>query len=434
MHDRLWSVVRKCLASVEGSSEEFVALAKRAVSSVHFMNRRHSVNILGLYATDAESLELLISSLNDADGRIRLEALQSIIDISSRVTLPEKVYSICITLCEDSSDKVRNLNLRLFSIMARLYPNSKVHARGNKSHDQIDLVDDAFGWICQAINDSNIQVRESAAIQLGTFAGVSIPFLLQTLEKNLMSNLRQVKSFNERAKGENHEFSSGRKFEQDKAVRGEVDDDNNVISRGACGAFIHGLEDEYRIVRVASIHSLAELAHKEKSGNFAKVAMDYLVDMLNDEIENVRLQAINSCCKLASRVPVLLEDQLENVLKGCLPDARQDIRLSTHRLLASCSLLSRDSLMTTIEELLKSLQKYPADQYSIYTAFRDLGKNHPNFVAALTPKLLELHPFFDTQEIDISDTEHAAKMILILNASKLCSSLRQSSKSLLSYF
>ena len=173
---------------------------------------------------------------------------------------------------------------------------------------------------------------------------------------------------------------------------------------------------------------MAELAHKEKSGNFAKVAMDYLVDMLNDEIENVRLQAINSCCKLASVVPVLLEDQLENVLKGCLPDARQDIRLSTHRLLASCSLLSRDSLMTTIEELLKSLQKYPADQYSIYTAFRDLGKNHPNFVAALTPKLLELHPFFDTQEIDISDTEHAAKMILILNASKLCSSLRQSFK------
>ena len=413
------------------------------------MNRRHSVNILGLYAADSDSLELLISSLNDADGRIRLEALQSIIDISSRITLPEKVYSICISLCEDSSDKVRNLNLRLFSIMARIYPQSKVHARGNKSHDQIDLVDDAFGWICQAINDSNIQVRESAAIQLGTFAGVSIPFLLQTLEKNLMSNLRQVKSFNERAKGENHEFSSGRKFEQDKAVRGEVDDDNNVISRGACGAFIHGLEDEYRtvlfvnlyfnksknsiekqwkrIVRVASIHSLAELAHKEKSGNFAKVAMDYLVDMLNDEIENVRLQAINSCCKLASVVPVLLEDQLENVLKGCLPDARQDIRLSTHRLLASCSLLSRDSLMTTIEELLKSLQKYPADQYSIYTAFRDLGKNHPNFVAALTPKLLELHPFFDTQEIDISDTEHAAKMILILNASKLCSSLRQSS-------
>ena len=271
--------------------------------------------MLGLYASDQESIELIIESLNDSDGRIRLEAIQAIINMSSRLTLPERVYQICTKLSDDMCDKVRNLNLRLFSILARLYPNSKVYARGNKAHEQINLVDDAFGWICQSINDSNYQVRESAAIQMGTFTGVSIPFLLQTLEKNLMSNLKHVKSFNERAKGENHEFSSGRKFEQDKAVRGEVDDDNNVISRGACGAFIHGLEDEYRIVRVASIHSLAELAFKEKSGNFAKVAMDYLVDMLNDEIENVRLQAINSCCKLASVVSVLLEDQLGNVLK-----------------------------------------------------------------------------------------------------------------------
>ena len=53
----------------------------------------------------------------------------------------------------------------------------------------------------------------------GTFDGVSMEFLMQTLEKNLMSNLNKVKSFNERAKGENHEFSSGRKFEADKAHR-----------------------------------------------------------------------------------------------------------------------------------------------------------------------------------------------------------------------
>lgn len=94
----------------------------------------------------------------------------------------------------------------------------------------------------------------TAAHLMGTYSGVSVPFLMQTLEKNLMSNLNKVKSFNERAKGENFssaEFSSGRKFQDDKAVRGEVEDDNNVISRGACGAFIHGLEDEYRQVKRA---------------------------------------------------------------------------------------------------------------------------------------------------------------------------------------
>ena len=120
----------------------------------------------------------------------------------------------------------------------------------------------ASDWFITSTNQKSIRKLEKAAKLLGTFTNVSVGFLLQTLEKNLMSNLKNVKSFNERAKGENHEFASGRKFEKDKAVRGEVDDDNQVISRGACGAFIHGLEDEFRSVRVASISSLCELAIK----------------------------------------------------------------------------------------------------------------------------------------------------------------------------
>ena len=124
--------------------------------------------------------------------------------------------------------------------------------------------------------------------------------------------------------------------------------------------------------------------------------------MLNDEIEEVRLLAVTSCRRLASRVPVLLEDQLENVLTSCLPDGRCDIRSATHGVLANCRLLSRNCLEKTVSELLKSLAKYPEDQMSIFEAFRELGKNHPHFVSALTPKFLDVHPFFDTRETDMS--------------------------------
>jgi hypothetical protein len=73
------------------------------------------------------------------------------------------------------------------------------------------------------------------------------------------------------------------------------------------------------------------LAAKETTGDFAKQSMDYMVDMLNDEIEGVRLNAINNCVRLASRVPVLLEDQNENVLTSCLPDSRREIRYCRKR-------------------------------------------------------------------------------------------------------
>ena len=227
----------------------------------------------------------------------------------------------------DISHQVRLAAYRLLFAIAIQMPEKMIPARNKEGNEEIRLVDDAFAHLCDSLNDPEPSVRAEGATLLGKFEGVSMRFLHQTLEKNLMTNLNRVRSLNEKAKGEGGgEFSSGRKFGDDKAVRGEVEDDNNVIARGACGAFIHGLEDEFKTVRVASLDSLCTLAAKESTGDFAKESMDYMVDMLNDELEIVRLNAINNCVKLASRVPVLLEDQNENVLTSCLPDSRREIR------------------------------------------------------------------------------------------------------------
>lgn len=46
---------------------------------------------------------------------------------------------------------------------------------------------------------------------------------------------------------------------------------------------------------------------------FAQMSLDFLVDMFNDEIEDVRLKAIDSLTKI-SKYTVLREDQLETIL------------------------------------------------------------------------------------------------------------------------
>lgn len=61
-------------------------------------------------------------------------------------------------------------------------------------------------------------------------------------------------------------------------------------------------------VRNAAIDSLCELA--TQSADFAAQSQDFLVDMFNDEIESVRLNAINSLRKIAHHIS-LREDQLE---------------------------------------------------------------------------------------------------------------------------
>lgn len=64
-------------------------------------------------------------------------------------------------------------------------------------------------------------------------------------------------------------------------------------------------------VRNAALDSLCELAYQ--SPKFAVLSQDSIIDMVNDEIESVRLNAINSLRKLTRHL-ILRDDQLEIIL------------------------------------------------------------------------------------------------------------------------
>lgn len=58
------------------------------------------------------------------------------------------------------------------------------------TEEELRLVDDAFGKICNAVNDLSMRVRTQAAQLLGNLTLVSPKFLHQTLDKKLFSNMR----------------------------------------------------------------------------------------------------------------------------------------------------------------------------------------------------------------------------------------------------
>ena len=64
-------------------------------------------------------------------------------------------------------------------------------------------------------------------------------------------------------------------------------------------------------VRSAAVDSLCRLAMLHKG--FANLALDFLVDMFNDEIEEVRLKAIDSLGCIGSHI-TLWEDHLDIIL------------------------------------------------------------------------------------------------------------------------
>ncbi|KAJ3590074.1 hypothetical protein NHX12_008031 [Muraenolepis orangiensis] len=309
----------------------------------------------------------------------------------------------------------RGMNINQI-IYDQLYPESIVPIPS--SNEEVRLVDDSFGKISHMISDGSWMVRVQAAKTLGSMLQVSHYFLEQTLDKKLMSDLRRKRTAHERAKElyASGEFSSGRKWADD-APKERLDTNAvNLIASGACGAFVHGLEDEMYEVRIAAVEALSLLA--QSSPSFAEKCLDFLVDMFNDEIEEVRLQSIHVLREISKNI-ILREDQLDTVL-AVLEDSSRDIREALHELLCYTNVSTKECVQLALLELLKNLNKYPTDRNSVWKCLKFLGSRHPTLVLPLVPELLSTHPYFDTPEPDMDDPAYIAVLVLVFNAATSC--------------
>ncbi|KAM4627355.1 integrator complex subunit 4 isoform 2-T2 [Polymixia lowei] len=368
--------------------------------------------------TGVRDVQSVISDyFGDQDPRVRTAAIKAMLQVHERgMTIHQIIYDQACRLLSDDYEQVRSAAVQMVWVLSQLYPESIVPIPS--SNEEIRLVDDSFGKISHMVSDGSWMVRVQAAKTLGSMLQVSPHFLEQTLDKKLMSDLRRKRTAHERAKElyASGEFSSGRKWADD-APKEKVDTNAvNLIASGACGAFVHGLEDEMFEVRIAAVEALSLLARSSPS--FAEKCLDFLVDMFNDEIEEVRLQSIHVLREISTHI-TLREDQLDTVL-AVLEDSSRDIREALHELLCYTNVSTKECIQLALLELLKNLNKYPTDRNSVWKCLRFLGVRHPTLVLPLVPELLSTHPYFDTPEPDMDDPAYIAVLVLVFNAAKSC--------------
>ncbi|XP_022652711.1 integrator complex subunit 4-like isoform X2 [Varroa destructor] len=371
--------------------------------------------------TLSQVLTTLTIHTRHQEPRVRTAALEAALILHRRsVPLDVSLYAEAIRGLNDDFECVRMVSMKLVVALAQLHGRELVESAPG-SGEKISLYDHAFANICQMINDGCMNVRVLAAQLLGSMLDVSPGFLEQTLDKKLMSNLRRKASAHERQREafQAGEWSSGQKW-QDDAPREKVDEETvSLINQGACGFFVHALEDEFLEVRLASLESLCNLAIK--SASFASQSLDFVVDMFNDEIEEVRLKAIDVLEKMG-HAHVLRDDQLDTVL-AVLKDFSMYTREALHRMLCCCRLRTATSLNSCIEALLENLRMYPQDRKSIYRCLMRLGERNPHITLALVPKLLNIHPYLDLPEPDVEDRRYMAILIVIFNAAAGCATM-----------
>lgn len=91
-------------------------------------------------------------------------------------------------------------------------------------------------------------------------------------------------------------------------------------------------------MRIAAVEAVCQLARSSPS--FAEKCLDFLVDMFNDEIEEVRLQSIHVLREISTHI-TLREDQLDTVLAMLeVPSASSSPR-SCLKLASQVSVVSR---------------------------------------------------------------------------------------------
>ncbi|KAK7078719.1 Integrator complex subunit 4 [Halocaridina rubra] len=364
-------------------------------------------------------VKTLTEHTTNQDCRARRAAIEALLQVHEKgVKLSEEMYHILCKALKDDYQCVREAALNLIKVVADSDPERLVPI-GDCDEHHVCLVDHAFSEICNMVNDNSIRVRIQATSLLGSMKGISEFFLQQTLDKKLMSNMRRKRSAHERAKAmvASGEWSSGKTWGEDTPKEKVEAESVSVINTGACGAFVHGLEDEYLEVRNSALESICALALNNVQ--FASQSLDFLVDMFNDEIEEVRLKAIQVMQQVAPHI-TLRADQLGEILHA-LKDASIDIRESLHKFLATTLLPTMDCVKLCVTALLENLKRYPQDKRSIHKCLVSLGTNHPILVHALVPQLLAIHPYLDGVEPSVQDGgDYICKLILVLNAAKYC--------------
>ncbi|KAI8056522.1 armadillo-type protein [Gilbertella persicaria] len=361
--------------------------------------------------TQMEIQKIISNYARDSDPRVRKSALDALFQMHIRgCPLDLTIYSLSVASLRDDYEEVRMGGLNLMGVLSSLYPDHHMKLAHEEVEETTRLIDDAFNKVCDLVNDSAITIRTKACVMMASYQHVGSDMLNQTFSKQIMSHLkRKVPKY----KLQQKKYANG----AIPVAEGDIDVESNefhLLDSGACGSFIHGLEDEYQEVRNASIDSICELCMYNEQ--LTKRATEFLVDMFNDDIDKIRLNAIQSLRKIGTRSPIEFDEEQLEIAVGALEDSDPIARQATHDLFTVVRMTVQISLTTLLDALEANMKRYPMDILSIYRCLADVGKKHEDYVEVLVPNLLKLDKRYLAREANTEDNMYTAYVILIVNA------------------
>ncbi|KOM44952.1 hypothetical protein LR48_Vigan06g025800 [Vigna angularis] len=300
------------------------------------------------------------------------------------VGLVDACYQRAVQLLRDFDPCVRYSAVRVVASWGMMLAASSSEMKAYWSND-------VFAKLCSMARDMNMKVRVEAFNGLRKMEMVSEDLLLQSLAK--------------RVSGHGKQKETGGQSTSEQCV---------MLASSVAGALVHGLANEFFEVRKSVCESLRTLT--SLSAEFAREALDSLMDVLNDDSAVVRLQALETMHHMAINGRLKLHEKHLHMFLGALVDDSWDVRYTYRKILKVMKLNNLALFKSSVDRLLRNLDSYPQDEADVFSTFSHLGRNHKKFVSLIMKDTFEEVETALEGNVEFDSARIAALLILSISA------------------
>ncbi|TKY65757.1 SIEL protein [Spatholobus suberectus] len=342
----------------------------------------------------ASLIAVLLGFTKDPYPLVREAALEGLVGFTERGGelrggggLVEACYRRAVQLLRDVNPCVRVSAVRVVASWGLMLAASNSDMKAYWSNE-------VFAKVCSMARDMSMKVRLETFNGLRKMKMVSEDLLLQSLSKRVLGLGKQKETLGQRT---SEQFV--------------------MLATSVAGALFHGLEDEFFEVRKSVCESLCTLT--SLSVEFAREALDLLMEVLNDDSVVVRLQALETMHHMAINGRFKLREKHLYLFLDALVDNSWDVRYTDRKILKVVKLNDLAMFKSSIDRLLGNLDSYPQDEADVFSTFSHLGRNHKKFV-----RLIIKDTFVEVEaalegNVEFNSARIAALLILSISASLL---------------
>ncbi|KAM7532040.1 hypothetical protein LguiB_035450 [Lonicera macranthoides] len=152
------------------------------------------------------------------------------------------------------------------------------------------------------------------------------------------------------------------------------------------------------------------------SVNFSGEALNLMMDVLNDDSLEVRLNALETMHHMATFGCLRVQEAHMHMFLGTLVDTSSLIRSSARKVLKLAKLNKLAMFKLSVDGLIENLEMYPQDEADVFSAIFHIGRSHGKFTVSIVKEVSQDIEPSSEGKLGFDSAKSAALLMLAISA------------------